>query len=646
MLSSIRVVWNLLLAFSLALPLCAQDRHLYWEEIAVSARLDARGTLHVQERQTFVFTGDWNGGERSFRVGLNHDLDLQRLARIDADGREIPLVEGDLDAIDHFEWEGNDTIRWRGRMPSDPLFQDTRMTYVLDYTLAGILTRDGDTYIFDHDFALPEIEWPIGRLVVDLDLDPVWQPLAAVPAHFEERNLGPGSHAVVHAELKHSGAGAAPAAGISLIPAPVRRGAFAASLLAMVFLYVLFRRHEAKRGRFDSLPVPREWDEEWLRENVFDLLPEEVGALWDQKIGAPEVAAVLARMVAEGKLESEVRPGFSVLGLALTPGVLRLRLKVDRLGLEGYEKTLIDMLFFSGSEETDTDAIRKRYRSTGFNPASVIEKRLRSQLKQYGEIGQAGRPDRRPTLYLALATLALFALDALRHPLPTVVLLCIILFGAFWLCSAGFTAASAWRKRTERLDLASLSFLIPGLLLSLWCALMVFHRDWFGWKTGIEPGLFRILGLALLPVAVWNSFLNTARSREKDETIQKRRLLGAARHLLIRELKSPEPRLHDVWLPYLLAFGLGRNVDRWFRGFGNRGTAVAVYSGTSPGASSTGSSTWSGGGGHFGGAGAMGAWSVAATGMAAGVSAPSSSGSGGGGGGGGGSSGGGGGGGW
>jgi uncharacterized membrane protein YgcG len=236
--------------------------------------------------------------------------------------------------------------------------------------------------------------------------------------------------------------------------------------------------------------------------------------------------------------------------------------------------------------------------------------------------------------------------DAWRHPFPTLVLFGIVLFGTVWLCVAGFTAAAAWRKRTERLDLASLSFVIPGLLIWFLCVLMAFHRDWFGWKTGLEPGLFRILALALLPVAVWNSLLNAARSREKDQTIQKRRLLGAARHLLIRELESPHPRLRDDWLPYLLAFGLGRNVDRWFRGFGEKVQAVGTYSGSSPGASTVGGSAWSGGGGHFGGAGAMGAWSVAATGLASGVSAPSSSGSGGGGGGGGGSSGGGGGGGW
>jgi hypothetical protein len=40
----------------------------------VRAILDADGRLHVTESQAMVFTGDWNGGERIFRVspGQSH----------------------------------------------------------------------------------------------------------------------------------------------------------------------------------------------------------------------------------------------------------------------------------------------------------------------------------------------------------------------------------------------------------------------------------------------------------------------------------------------------------------------------------------------------------------------------------------------
>lgn len=637
----------LLALFLLAAPApgAAQDRTLYWDDISVTARLDARGTLHVLERQTFVFTGDWNGGERHFNVRLSQDLDLKRIARVGENGREIPLVEGDLEQVDHFDWEGN-TLRWRSRLPSDPLFQETPITYVLEYTYGGILSRKGDVYTLNHDFGMPDVEWPIRKFSLDLELDPAWQPLAPVPAHLEERNLFPGTSLVVRNELRHTGGvGAeAPDPGVSLVPLPWRAALFGASLLAMLYLYFVFRDKEAKRGRFDPLPVPREWDEEWLQKNVFDMRPEEVGVLWDQKIGPAEVAAVLARLVAEGKMTSEVRPGFKLFGFAIGSSVLHLRLKVERRELAGYERELVDKLFFDG-DDTDTARIRAHYRSTGFSPVKTIEDGLKSRLKAHGDL-DLKKPDRRRTLYLSLAVLVLAVLGIAMNPGTTLVLYLIVLFVALWITIAGITAATTWRKRTESLNVTSLLFLMPGLVVWLWSFLAVFHPD-LGIETGLYPGVFGVAGLALLPLAVWSSLLNQASSRESDRTLQKRRLLGAGRRLLQRELKSPSPRLKDEWLPYLLAFGLGTDVDRWFRSFAgaSAGRSIGGYSGSSAGTGGIGQSTWSGGGGSFGGAGSTGAWAVAATGLASGVSAPSSSG-GGGGGGGGSSSGGGGGGGW
>ena len=629
------------LLLCLVLPSSAQERTLSWEEIAVDARLDERGTLHVRERQTIVFNGDWNGGERSFVNPLNQDLDLKRIARVGPDGREIPLVEGDTDAVDHWDWNGG-TVRWRSRLPSDPPFDQTRITYVLDYTWSGILIQDGDRYRLNHDFGLPDVEWPIRRFVLDLEIDPAWQPLAGVPAHLEKRNLPPGSSVLNTSDLRYTGAGD-PEPGVSIVPLLWRRAIFAAALLAVAFLYVQFRQAEGRRGRFEPLPGPREWDEDWLRENVLDLLPEEVGALWDQKIGPPEVAAVLARMVAEGKLESSVTPGFTLFGISFSPGVLHLRLKVDRRELDGYEHKLVSKLFLGG-DETDTSRIRKHYKSTGFNPAKEISEDLESGLGK--RLGAEPPPSRRRTQYLLLAAAGLFVLEAAMRPLATVVLAAVLGFGLIWLWLPGGLAAHSWRKRTERLDLASLSFLVPGLLAVLWCAFFVFNREWLGWNTTSVPGLPGVLAYALVAVGVWSNLLNTARSRESDETIQRRRLLGTGRRLLRRELRSAYPRLHDEWLPYLLAFGLGGEVDRWFRAFGGAGrsSGAGSFSSGSGGFGSSGGSGWSGGGGHFGGAGAMASWSVAATGLASGVSSPSSGGSGGGGGGG--SSGGGGGGGW
>ena len=55
--------------FAILLPTVAlAQRDLHWSALQVTASLDATGTLHVAEVHTMVFTGDWNGGERTFNI--------------------------------------------------------------------------------------------------------------------------------------------------------------------------------------------------------------------------------------------------------------------------------------------------------------------------------------------------------------------------------------------------------------------------------------------------------------------------------------------------------------------------------------------------------------------------------------------------
>lgn len=621
----------------------AQEKSLRWAELAVRARLDAEGVLHVEERQVMVFTGDWNGGERRFNLRLGDRLELLRLSRVDpATGQARALAEGDLADVDEFSWVDDSTLRWRSRLPSDPPFAETTIPYVLEYTLSGILEKEGGLYRLDHDFAFPDRVGSIDRFSLDLDLDHVWLPVGGVPAHLERRNLAPGESVIVKADLEYHGLAEAHLANVRAVtPVPLRAAFFAATLLAMAALYAAFRRHEAVR--FSPPALPREWDEAWLRENLFQYLPEEVGALWDRKVAAPEVAAVLARLVGEGKLASEVRPRRSIFGR----DVLHLTLKTDRNGLQDYERQLVDKLFFGSRTETDTETVRKHYAKTGFDPASVVRKELEQRLSGHAELKGSRRPGGgRRTLVLFLGSLALFGLGCLRGWEEGLVLAAIVIFAVTWLYVPGLIAAFSWRQRTERLDAASLTFLLPGLALLAVCLLATFFDDWFSMRFIARPDLFGDLALALLPAAAWSSLLNNARSREGEPAIRRRQSLAAARRMLRRELKEREPRLRDEWLPYLLAFGLQRDVDRWFRAFGGAGSGGGFVSSTSSSSSFGSGGGWTGGGGSFGGAGSSSSWAAAATGLAAGVSAPSSSGGGGGGGGGGGSSGGGGGGGW
>ena len=87
----------------------AASRALHWRELSVQARLDADGRLHVSERQVMVFTGDWNGGERSFRLAGEHELTLESVARVDLARGEIELRPGDLTRTDEYAWADSDS---------------------------------------------------------------------------------------------------------------------------------------------------------------------------------------------------------------------------------------------------------------------------------------------------------------------------------------------------------------------------------------------------------------------------------------------------------------------------------------------------------------------------------------------------------
>lgn len=90
-------------------------RELHWRSVDVAARLESDGSLLVRETQAMVFTGDWNGGERIFRLENGQSLDLLRMVRVDpATAAETVLRPGDLDQVDEYKrWlVGGNPRRW------------------------------------------------------------------------------------------------------------------------------------------------------------------------------------------------------------------------------------------------------------------------------------------------------------------------------------------------------------------------------------------------------------------------------------------------------------------------------------------------------------------------------------------------------
>ncbi|HSP16339.1 MAG TPA: DUF2207 domain-containing protein [Thermoanaerobaculia bacterium] len=592
-------------------------KSLSWRSLDVTANLDRDGRLHVVEKQAIVFDGDWNGGERVFRVGAGQSLQFESIARVD--GGERPLSSGDLAQVDHYSFTSPTVLRWRSRLPDDPPFVNKEITYILRYTLNGVLRQTDGAYLLSHDFAFPDRSGVIQHFSLRLDIDPVWRG-AQSPVVIQRENLVPGKSVVVPLTLQFSGAGA-PAGAVRTLSRKAIYGVLVLFLFAVAFLLFDFVSHESAKGRFDRLVPPDAVDDAFLQQNVFAFTPELVGAAVDNKTAGPEVAAVLARMTQEGKLSSSVEQR----GTLFKHKVLCLNLQKDADDLPSYEAKLVRALFF-GAKNTDTDRIRKHYQSSGFNPALMIESGIAQELKQIK--GWEKQPQRanwkQNWIFFSAALLLLILAGAFGSNNDAPVTIFVGVAGAILL---GCAAAAA--NLNSSVVTNFIRFAIPAAFLAPLYWLVI------GYTLGAVRLLLHLttpIAICLWTVAITKLVLDALRTKEGPERIAFRKRLYAARNYFIHELHSPKPRLRDEWYPYFLAFGLGQYVDQWFGSYGAAGSQPAMASsfGSSTGSGGGLSSpSFTGGGGAFGGAGATGGWAIAAAAMAAGVSAPSSSSSGG-----------------
>jgi len=257
-----------------------------------------------------------------------------------------------------------------------------------------------------------------------------------------------------------------------------------------------------------------------------------------------------------------------------------------------------------------------------------------------------------PTGALFLAGAALLGWTAYEYPdlrAGPFILVFFVVFGSILLQIPGWL----FRARMDRGAVAAALSLIPAFLISAGAAAFL----WIIVGSGrLELPWTMIGGIAAWVMCISNASINGLKSRQTGDAIAFRKRLTAGRRFFETELAKPNPALRDSWYPWLLAFGLGKEVDSWSTrnesaptrsSTWDRSTSSSSGSSSSSSSSSNDNSAWTGGGGRSGGAGGGATWAAAAAGMAAGVSAPSSSSSSGGGGSsGGGSSGGGGGGGW
>ncbi len=313
-------------------------------------------------------------------------------------------------------------------------------------------------------------------------------------------------------------------------------------------------KREGRHGRF--APLVTDIDEGWLREHILNYPAEVVGAAWDEGISAPEVVALIARMVTEGKLSSTVNKG----------GALSLQLEVDRKTLEGHERTLVDGLFFGGRTQTST---------TKRGPA-----RIRALRRQSPHPRSCDRHRRAGVVWIRVGA------------------------------GLAFRAHVHWGLR------GAWACVSPALFASM----AALYFLWFVAGPGtVEASLTLIAGVVTAALAVLLGSIDAMSSRQPREGAAFRKKLASGREFFISELKKDQPALRDEWFPWILAFGLSHHVDQWSTRAGSQGS-TRRSNGTpftaSSSSSSSGSSPESFGGftgGRSGGAGGGAAWVSAAS---------------------------------
>lgn len=379
---------------------------------------------------------------------------------------------------------------------------------------------------------------------------------------------------------------------------------------------------ERRFGRFTQVPrsrlprgltqqererLEREQRSTWIAEHLAGIQAEVAGAIFHAKVGPPEVAALLARLEAEGKITSATStPG----------GGAEKRLVAPRDTLSEHERALTDAIFFDGPT-TSMARIAAHYRKRGLSAPAVLRPAL--EQRAVGIDGLAVRNEG-PSCLLAMAAFivvwilnfGLFALTVEEHRQEES-----WLGGATALASLGCLALGPWLARRFRED-----FVTPEgswrLLRAFLAALITGHAYLLLEATTLSPtGSLLSFSIAFL-LTGWVTRIWWWRG--PPGVVATRRRIGIAHRLLEAQLADDVRVLEPKWRPHLIALDLLPANGCWLRDIEAprpQGTATVTRvpsssssSSWSSSSSSSGSrsSSFSGGGGRFGGGGASGSW--------------------------------------
>src|SRR5205823_1330333 len=117
-----------------------------------------------------------------------------------------------------------------------------------------------------------------------------------------------------------------------------------------------------------------------------------------------------------------------------------------------------------------------------------------------------------------------------------------------------FRSRIDWGLKAAALLLIPASFVSLGTAVFLW---------WYAGAGEVDLPWTLIGALTVLALAISNASINGMKSRQSGAAIAFRKRLATGRSFFLKELEKPKPDLRDDWYPWLLAFGLGKQVDFW-----------------------------------------------------------------------------------
>jgi hypothetical protein len=556
----------LLASGSLALTGARADAAtIEWTLIDVKARLDNDGRLHVVETHTMRVEKGGFSIFREFGLGADQAIAFRALTRVDADGSEHALRDGEVDGPERFryyprghayfqlpELEAGAQVAYRFEYEllnavspawgiaagPDALIEDDRL--VSPWRRLRAIVADGreakpdplKRYRLDHDVLLPSREGPayeVRQVDYRLEFDDAWR---QVHPEAELATVEPDTSYRVRPLFEYLGEGRPAAA--SWRQAVQRGGALVALPILGVALWLGLLSREAVTLRGVG-PVNRTV----IVEGLLSLTPEDVRLWIDGPSRKPTAEEVLTRLAAERRIAVELAAAKNPDG----EGEVRLRLLAPLASFSGPERELLEALFPKGGSETSSAQLREFYARQGFDPGAALGASSLATLP--------ASPPRRWLGALPWLGLGVFGLRLQLGTLPPTDYVAMLVFAN----AVGVLLVMAWPRAWWHGGLPRRGLLIP--LFFLTTLFLAVHLSvnrplpaqvWVGTALAALAGFAIVLGGSRMPAS---------------GPYRKVRALALIRRFARSELKRPRPRLEDGWLPHLRALGLGEAIEAW-----------------------------------------------------------------------------------